>query len=83
MEGPVQISCRHCSVQGVHITQCFSSVFPKPQRSRFIENWRLDYTDYSVKMLYFGCYNVWLNMSYKRIDFRMIHCSVFRISVNS
>lgn len=51
MEGPVHFSPRHYGVQGVHATECLSSVFPKPQISGFIDNWRFGYTDYSVKMI--------------------------------
>ena len=83
MERPVHFSPRHYGAQGVHTTECFSSVFPKPQMSGFIDNWRFDYTDYSVKMIWFGCYHIWLNTSYKRIDSRLIHCGEFSLSVAS
>lgn len=83
MEGPVELSCRNFSVQDVHNTQCFSLASPKPQMSRLIDNWRCYYTDHSVKMICFGCYHVWLNMSYKRIDSGLIYSGVFRISVTS
>lgn len=68
MEGPVHFSSTHYCVQDAHIIECISSVFPELQMSSFIDNWSFDYTDYGVKMTWFGCYHIRLNCSHKRVD---------------